>query len=235
MKNNIIHLEQIDSTNAELKRRAAQGAADGTVVWADEQTAGRGRLNRSWLSEKSKGALFSLLLRGRSEGLVFRCALAAAQVLRDLTGADILVKWPNDIVLHGKKLAGILCEAAIMGDDEVWMIAGIGVNLLETHFPEDLPWAGSVLSETGLKLDAYEFIVKWLTAFNEIQSMSIGEVLNSLIPISATIGNRVRAGEIEGMAEGFDADGSLIIRAEDGVHKIIVGDVSVRGIMGGYT
>jgi len=112
------------------------------------------------------------------------------------------------------------------------MIMGVGVNLNTRSFPEDLPHAGSVFTETGKKLSAEEFVPEFLKHFDEAVEMSLKEVLDEIALISATLGRNVRAGEITGRAVQFEEDGSLVIDSADGPHTIVVGDVSVRGLYG---
>ena len=244
----ILHYESVDSTNERLKAVAAQ-SPDGLVISADEQTLGKGRLGRKWVSDKGQGAWFSLLVKrdgidkSNAGGLVFVCAIAAYKSLSMLTKrADIRIKWPNDIVLNGKKLAGILCESGFDGDRISWSVCGIGINLTAEHFPPELPWAASVRNETGIWLSADDVINAFLKEFDEALNLLISgglaAVLDEISPISATIGKTVEAdmpsGKITGRATGFEESGALIIETQSGPVSVNVGDVSVRGIMG-YT
>ena len=244
----IIHLSSVDSTNEYLKRISAS-AQSGLTVWADEQTMGKGRLNRHWVSEKGDGAWFSLIVKDSrltpetATSLVFVCALAAAQSLMSLSANhDICIKWPNDLVLHGKKLVGILCESGFDGEKLSYIICGIGINLNAKHFPSELPWATSLYLETGKRLEAETVIEAFLKEFDALLEMLLTKGLNSILerikPLSATIGRTVCAvkGEekLVGQAVDFDERGALVIENEDGRHFIEVGDVSVRGVMG-YT
>ena len=134
-------LDEIDSTNEEARRLAAAGAAAGTVVWAKRQTAGRGRRGRSWISEP--GNLFtSLILRphvppARAAELTFVASLAVAQAVAGfLPGRIICTKWPNDVLVDGGKIAGILIESAAGTSGKVdWLVVGIGINV--AHHPND--------------------------------------------------------------------------------------------------
>ena len=244
----IIHFESIDSTNEYLKTVATE-AEDGLVAVADEQTMGKGRMGRQWISQKGQGAWFSLLVKRDGinkenvSGLVFVCALAAARSLSRLTGnRDILIKWPNDIVLHGKKLAGILCESGFSGEEIRFSVCGIGINLTGEHFPSELPWAGSVLSETGVCLSAgsviHAFLEEYDAALELMLKGGVQAVLDEIKYMSATLGRTVEAtlpdGKLLGKAVSFAPDGALIIKTANGLVKVNAGDVSVRGIMG-YT
>lgn len=232
MKHEILHLDETGSTNNVVRQMAEEGAPDGLTVWADLQTAGKGRAGRAWTAEKGENATFSVLVRGESDGLVFRAALAAAKTVRKMTGADCRIKWPNDIVIGGKKVAGILCESAFSGDKPEFMIMGIGVNLKTEVFPQELPYAGSVKTQTGKTVEPFDFINCFLGFFDEALEGPLSDVLEAITPMSATVGRTVRAGEITGFAERLDSDGSLIISKDGILHRIIYGDVSVRGLYG---
>ena len=242
----IIYYKTVDSTNLRLKEMA-HGAPDGTVVLAGAQTAGRGRLGRTWDSRPDGGAYFSVLVKdarvteGNVSALVFVCALACARALRRLTSApDIQIKWPNDIVLHGKKLAGILCESGFENGLPAWTVCGIGINLTQESFPPDIPWAASIRSETGCVLSARETAEAVLDEFDKAKetlfNAGCAALLEEIKPLSATLGRQVRAeasgARIEGRALDFAPDGSLIVRAGDGMHVLRAGEVSVRGVMG---
>ncbi|MBQ9409595.1 MAG: biotin--[Clostridia bacterium] len=242
----LIHLDTVDSTNEYLKR-LSRDAQDGLTVWADEQTLGKGRLGRRWVSQRGQGAWFSVIVKDarlppqNASGLVFVCALAAARSLAKLAASTKLsIKWPNDIVLNGKKIAGILCESGYEGDTLSWSICGIGINLTGLTFPPELPWAASIASETGVQLKCLDVIEEFLSAFDTgletLFANGLGAVLNEIKPLSATLGKTVSAdmhGEsLIGKAIDFAPDGALLIEAGGTIHKINVGDVSVRGVMG---
>ena len=246
-----IHLlETVDSTNLELRRMVSDGAPHGTVVAAREQTAGRGRFDRKWLSRPGLGAWFSLLIRPeeripaeKAPGLVFLAALAMANTLNTETNGGITIKWPNDLIAGGKKVAGILCEMNASESMLSWAILGIGVNLLGTDFPPDLPWAASVESQFSLQLKPNDVIIHFLKAFDELYPIwllsGIQPILDAIVPISATLGREVSAsfssGEsLTGTAKRFTEDGSLVVERKGQEHILRAGDVSVRGVMG-YT
>ena len=131
----VYHFKTVDSTNTVCKRLAMEGAPDGTTVIAARQTAGRGRMGRGFESPEGMGLYLSMLWRSVTspEGLLPLTAMAsacAAEAIRRVTGADVRIKWPNDLVLHGKKLVGILTESALNGSGGVdYVVIGIGVNL----------------------------------------------------------------------------------------------------------
>ncbi len=241
----IIFLDSVDSTNLKLKQ-LADTAPNGTAVIADCQTAGRGRLGRNWLSRSGDGAWFSVLVKDarltslNAEGLVFCCALAAADALKELSRKEILIKWPNDLVLNGKKLCGILCESGFDGDKLKWSVCGIGINLNAESFPPELPYATSLRLETGFVYDSRQVALDTLARFDTYTEMLYNDGLEKLTgliaPISATLGREVRAiyagTELQGTAERLLPDGSLLIRTTDGPVSVRSGEVSVRGLYG---
>ena len=242
----IIRYKTIDSTNTRLKLIADE-APDGLVAIAEEQTGGRGRFDRKWESEPQDGAWFSVLVKNKklnnenAAGLVFVCALAVCRALRRLTGSrDFLIKWPNDIVIHGKKVTGILCESGFVGAKIGWSVCGIGINLNQEAFGEALPHASSVFLETGIKIQPEEALKATLDEFDEILTeyfdKGLAPILALITPFSATLGKTVRIlnGERDfiGEATGFDTDGALIVYEDGVMRRVCVGDVSVRGIMG---
>ena len=237
--------ETLDSTNEYLKR-IADDAMDGLVVCAKEQTAGKGRIGRSWTSQKDEGAWFSVMVKDErlnaenAAGLVFVCAFATASSLRMLTGKDIQIKWPNDIVINGRKLVGILCESSLKAGNVLWSVCGIGINLNTEQFPEALPWATSLYRETGSRYDAKtvteHFLIEFDIAIERMLTDGMKAILDAIKPLSATVGQIVHAEQgditIIGRAVDFAKDGSLLIETENGIRQVNVGDVSVRGLMG---
>jgi len=240
------HYSVCDSTNIRIKKMA-ENAPDNTVCISDTQTSGRGRKDRSWLSESGMGAWFSCLVKPNMDlparlasGLVFVAALSVAKTIRILTNADALIKWPNDIVLNGKKLCGIMCEMRAKDMNLDYAVLGIGVNLLSMEFPPDLPYATSVQKETGLAIAPMEFLNAFLKVYIEYRAIwekyGLKAILDEIKPISATLNKRVKAisdaETIVGIARDILDDGSLMIETEEGERNFIAGDVSVRGVMG---
>ena len=235
-----------DSTNARLKAMAREGAAHGTVVMADEQTRGRGRFDRKWLSRPGDGAWFSVLVRPENVpaesagGLVFLSALGMAQALNSLSPGAVTVKWPNDLIAGKRKIAGILSEMSALDGRISWAVIGIGVNLAPCRFPEELPWAGSFENETGIALSAPDCVSAFLSRFDRLYDewlrFGLSPALSRILEISATVGRRVRITDADGHAFEADAvalapDGALIVN-ENGIARTLrAGDVSVRGLM----
>lgn len=234
----IVFSESTASTNADAKFFGRGNAVDGTLFLTARQTAGRGRRGRSWLSDE--GALcFTLLIRPEfhmtlAPRLVIACAVGACRALRSY-GVKAEIKWPNDIVVGGKKLCGILCEA----DQKGFVAAGMGINVNQKTFQDDISQtACSLYTETGEEHDMNAVAAGVineceglfaLCASDEGYAGLIGEYLS----MCATIGRKVRViapdGEYEGEAVGLDAQGRLRVRCDKGRIKVVnAGDVSIR-------
>lgn len=244
----VLRFPVLDSTNIQAKHLAREGEAHGTVILADEQTCGRGRLNRKWLSRPGYGAWFTMIIRpemGRvraeqTAGLVFVAALAMAQALNQQTDGAVRIKWPNDLVIHGRKICGAMCEMSATTEGLEWAVLGIGVNLRGRDFPADLPWAGSVESETATILSAEETLHRFLICFDELYALWLADglspILRAISPLSATLGRQVRViqpdGKIfTGRALRMQDDGALVVESA-GIEQVLrAGDVSVRGMM----
>ncbi|PKN64309.1 MAG: biotin--[acetyl-CoA-carboxylase] ligase [Deltaproteobacteria bacterium HGW-Deltaproteobacteria-15] len=234
----------LESTNSLLKSLAANGAPDGTVVVADAQTGGRGRVGRSWLSLPGANLLFSILLRARVEpeqvfALTMILAVSAAEVLHRRTGVAARIKWPNDLYAGQRKLAGILTEFGVKGSSVDYVVLGMGLNVQwhpagqeEIRGP-----ATSVRMETGKVFPRADLLVRILKEFEN----SYGAFLNGdthLIyskwnDLSLILGRNVMvetgAETIRGRAVRIDQTGALILELESGVRrKILCGDVSLR-------
>lgn len=242
----IFRYDECDSTNIRIKEMA-ETAKDNTIAIAETQTNGRGRKDRSWLSRPGAGAWFSCLVKPQKEmparlagGLVFVAALSVAKALRKITNEDVRIKWPNDIVLNGKKLCGIMCEMRAKGMNLDYAVLGIGVNLLGVDFPENLPFATSLEKEVGIEIAPMEFLKLFISEYEIDRAVweneGLSSILNEIKPLSATIGQNVKAisdsETIEGVAKDILSDGTLIIDTDEGEKSFIAGDVSVRGIMG---
>ncbi len=225
---------EIDSTNRAARRWAAEGAPHGAVVVAARQTEGRGRRGRSWESAAGLGLWLSVVIRpdidaARFPLLSFSAALAAADAVERASGVAPRVKWPNDLLIEGRKIAGILLEKE--GDAA---IVGIGINV--RHRAEDFPpelrdTAGSLrmFAKEPVSLDALE---RHLLAEIE-RRIDSGDFFSEYAARCATIGAQVRVvemnGEFSGVAEGVGADGALLVRDEVGaLRRVLAGDVSIR-------
>jgi len=214
----------VDSTNRYLLERAAQGEPEGVVAVADEQTAGRGRLGRSWTAPAGAALLVSALLRPpvsaeRRHLVVLAAACALLDALDSLVGSlpAAGVKWPNDVVIDDRKLAGVLAEADAGGA----VVVGVGVNVRGDWFPPEL-----AATATAVEVDRRELLVAWLRAYDG-RLGDLDGVVDAARARSATLGRRVRveaaAGAFEGEARELTAEGFLvvddrIVTAADVVH-----------------
>lgn len=237
---NIIHFDIIDSTNSEAKRRAKEGLRENTLFRADAQTAGRGRFDRRWESPPGAGLWMTQLFQPSgikamaAGGAVFLSAVALADALRGMTGADVLIKWPNDLVLNGKKICGMLAECGLKGEMCDWIALGTGLNLTKDALPEELIYASSIEKETGARIDTDELVEKYLAAFDALRQLweteGLAPIIGRMLPISATVGRDVKVDGTPAKALAIDTDGALICEFPDGVRRVLAGDVSVRGI-----
>lgn len=244
----VLYFEETDSTNTEIKKAAEQNAVHGTLAVADYQSMGKGRRGRSWTSPHGVGIWMSILLRPKlhpscASMLTLVAALAVADGIREACGLDAKIKWPNDIVVNGKKVCGILTEMSTELDCINYVVVGIGINANTVEFPEELnPIATSLLLETGERVSRSRVIREVMTAlegyyalFLEHQDMSA--LLQTYNERLANKDNAVRVlaseHEYTGMAEGINKEGELLVRMENGeLRRVISGEVSVRGIYG---
>jgi BirA family biotin operon repressor/biotin-[acetyl-CoA-carboxylase] ligase len=232
------------STNDVIEKLAHDGVKEGVVVFAESQTRGRGRLGRKWISPANKGLWFSVLLRpGLTPQETTRLTVASATALRRAvashTGLNPEVKWPNDILVHGKKIAGILTELKAELDRVNYVILGIGVdvNLTASDFPVELRrHATSLRVELGKPLSRPDLAVAILRELDhDYARLAAGEfaaVADEWEEHCATIGHEIaiRTGrrQVRGRAESLGEDGALLLRTEHGhLERVMGGDVEV--------
>lgn len=236
----IIYHESIDSTNAEAKRLAAEGAPEGTVIVAEMQSGGRGRLGREWASPGG-GIWFSLVLRPQMtlhQASLF--TLAAGVAAREATwitgGIEPGIKWPNDLLAGDKKLAGILTEVSAETDRVNYLVLGVGLNanIEAEKFPPGLrDTATSVLLETGRPLDRPSWLRTFLermdTYYINAKKAGFGDVLAAWRKYSLTLGKnvciRTAGGLVRGEALDIDDYGALLVRTTEGVQAVYSGEV----------
>jgi len=242
----IVCYDETDSTNRQARELARNGAAHGTLVIAQRQTQGRGRRGRSWISPAGEGIFMSLIIRrADAQGaarLSLVIALAAARAIAAETGLDAKVKWPNDIVIGGRKVCGMLCEMDFMQDGSLAVTAGIGINVHQTVFDEEIARTASSLDLlSGRRIDRSALVLAFLREMEAAAALeeTDGEAfMRAYCGYSATLGSRVQViaqdSTYTGMAEGITDSGTLIVRADaDGqLREVLAADVSVRGIMG---
>lgn len=236
----LITFEEVDSTNAEARRRAEEGAPEGTLIRADRQSAGRGRRGREWQSPD--GNLYmSLLLRPnqpleQSARLSFVAAVALGDALASLVPPmiEIGLKWPNDLLVHGRKCAGLLLESAARANGVLdWLIIGIGVNLV-SH-PDDLPYPATDLAFEGVTdikpeavMQAFaRYFLRWSDTwldhgFEPVRAAWLDRAHGLDGPLEVRLDRETFSGSFVGL----DPDGALVVGLEDGSQRrVAAGDV----------
>ena len=230
---------RVDSTNNVADALARQGAAEGTLVIADEQTAGRGRLNRRWLAPAGTSLLFSLIFRPelpiqRAHGLTMICGLGVHAAIQEVTGLPVRLKWPNDILIHGRKTGGILSESCVTASRIEYAIVGIGlnVNMAVDALPTEL-CATSLAHELGDPVPRVALLQHILTHIEEryCALRSGAWPVREWSAALDTLGQRIRVqtgeGLLEGTAESVDDSGALCVRQANGdLRQVVVGDVA---------
>ncbi|MHB8689963.1 MAG: biotin--[acetyl-CoA-carboxylase] ligase [Solirubrobacteraceae bacterium] len=221
-----VHLRATDSTNVRARELAGRGAPDGTLVTAGEQSAGRGRQGRTWTAPAGRALLCSIVIREPPRLLPLAAGVAVAEAVADLAGAEMpstLVKWPNDVLLGGRKVAGILVEGR---PQERWAVLGIGLNVALTRedFPSELRETAATL---GLGADQIEPVLERLLRSLE-RWVAAGEpsVLEGVRARDALRGRPVRWSGGEGVGAGIDDGGRLLVDAGSaGVVALDAGEV----------
>ena len=242
----ILYYPELKSTMDEAARLAGEDSDEGTVVIAERQSAGRGRQGRSWVSEPGN-LLFSVLFRPEMTQLPFISIIggvAAARAVRKTTGLAPRIKWPNDLMLDGRKAAGILAESAIVGDSVCYAVLGIGINVaLDASETEEIaPFATSVNAAAGREVDRESLLRQLLIELDDLYirlgrgESPIAEWRDLLDTtgrrVTATPGNSppLQGGELGGVAEGVDDTGNLLLRLDDGrLITLTAGDVTLGG------
>lgn len=248
------YFETIDSTNNEIKRRAAQGAEEGLVVSAGMQSAGRGRSGHDWKSPVGESIATSLLLRPTLpveclSSLTLVAALAVRRAIYGLYDIDTEIKWPNDIVRNGKKICGILTELSLEQQKAEYVVVGIGVNVHNRNFPEEL-----LDKATSLDMESHQMgrgdlppescqeqtrrIWEEFALLYEVFSMT-GDLSVVMEEYNRFLANRNRQVRVmdpkepwEGIARGIDESGALLVETKEDLRRVDAGEVSVRGIYG---
>jgi BirA family transcriptional regulator, biotin operon repressor / biotin---[acetyl-CoA-carboxylase] ligase len=240
----ILVFEETASTNDVVEHLAKSGAREGLVVFAESQTRGRGRRGRAWVSPRGKGLWFSVLLRpalppSAASRITVAASVAVARAIWQNCGVDARIKWPNDVIVNGKKLAGILTELRAEADEILLAILGIGidVNCEREDFSSDLAdIATSLELETGNAQDRVGLAAQVLTALDECYWVALTDfetIADEWAKLCTTLGKHivVTMGErrIEGFAQALDGDGALLLRRDSGqVERILGGDVVVE-------
>jgi BirA family transcriptional regulator, biotin operon repressor / biotin---[acetyl-CoA-carboxylase] ligase len=224
--------EVTPSTNATAQEMAEAGEPEWTLVAAGHQTEGRGRLGRAWSDVPDAALLFSFVLRpdlppARTGLLSLLAGATMADAIRATTGRRVACKWPNDLLLHdGSKVGGILLESSVADGAVRYVVVGIGVNL---EAPEDQPEAGGI-GPVPLRTLLEAFMVRFAPVYTVTDASFPQRVRNEWLPRSATIGQVVRAGtvdgrEVTGRAVGIDDFGSLLLSTDEGEARVGFGEV----------
>lgn len=235
---NLFYYPVTSSTMDVARKAAREGASEGTTVVAEEQTAGRARLGRSWINPPGVIAI-SIILRPEMSQLLrltMVASLATSRGIERATGLKSTIKWPNDILINGKKVSGILTESALRGQSVDWAVVGIGINVNfdPKAFPEIADTATSLSNELGKEVSQLEVLLNLL---REIELFYLAlrrgepiheewrnclETLGKMVQVKS--GNDVE----EGYAESVDSDGSLLLRRSDGsLARFITGEVTL--------
>lgn len=235
----IIYYPSVTSTNELAKVEARRGAVEGTVIVAEEQTAGKGRLKRAWLSPRGSLALSVILYPSLEHlpSLIMVASLAVARGIKAVTGLESGIKWPNDILLNGKKVCGILVESEVRGEAVDYAVIGIGinVNLRVSDFPEILPAATSLSQELGGEVSLLGLVIRLLVEIERLYLalLSEGSIYEAWRDSLVTLGREVYVvsgkARYSGIAESVARDGSLLVRRPDGsLSRIVAGDVTLN-------
>lgn len=248
----IYYYKETDSTNIRAKQHFLEGATDGTLVIAEQQTTGRGRRGRIWESPQGGAVYMSVLLKpeihpSKASMLTLLMALSLARSFTQLYGMEcgrdgLGIKWPNDIVLHQKKITGILTEMSAKIDSVDYVIIGVGMNINNTEFSEELSQkATSLLCETGVIKSRAEVLTRALECFEEAykvfqQDCDLKRFRKEYEKFLVNKNVQVRVldpkGEYTGIARGINEQGELLVEKGGEVLSVYSGEVSVRGIYG---
>jgi len=243
--------EEVSSTNDFAKKLAAEGAPEGTIVIAERQLQGKGRMGRAWVSPAQKGIWFTFVLRPRllpslATQLIFVSAVGVCRALRKFTGLDVTIKWPNDLVISGKKVCGILTELSAEIDMINYVVVGVGINSnhKEDDFPDDIKEkAVSLAIAAGRNFRRTDLLVEILREledeYKNYLKYGFDEVIARWKELNSTLGQEVMVSSGEerynGIARNINDDGCLLVERTDGTLSVVmVGDVSVRGTEGSY-
>jgi BirA family biotin operon repressor/biotin-[acetyl-CoA-carboxylase] ligase len=240
----VYYFSETGSTNDVAATLAERGAADGTLVLASAQTAGRGRLGRQWHSPPDAGLYASLILRNTAAApfLTLAGGVAVAAGVRSATGLPVEIKWPNDVVISDparpsrrRKLAGILAEATSGAEGVLYVVLGIGINIKASAYPPDLAdKASSLEAELGRGVDAGAVLGEVLAALEDaLTTLRTGEARRllaawrALAPSAqgASVEADVRGVRVAGVAEGIDDSGALLVRVNGQVERVVSGEV----------
>lgn len=240
--------EEVDSTNNRAKKLAEEGTPEGTLVVAESQTTGKGRRGNTWVSPRGTGIWMSLVLRpgiapSCASMLTLVAALAVAKGIEEVSGLDTKIKWPNDIVVNGKKVCGILTEMSAELEKIHYVVIGIGINANMTEFPQEIRnKATSIYQQSGKQVNRSQVIAAVMKAMETYYETFLKTTDLSLLlqEYEGKLANKNRevvvlspTGDYNGISLGIDKTGGLLVQLKDGtVTQVVSGEVSVRGICG---
>lgn len=245
----LVFYKETGSTNLDAKALAEQGEAAGALVVADKQTAGRGRRGRDWVSPSGKDIYMTLMLRPqcrpeKASALTLVMALAVLEAICELIPEGCGIKWPNDIVLNNKKVCGILTEMSAELDGIHYVVIGVGINVNQTIFAEDIrDRATSLYLESGMEINRARLVARVMHYFENDYALfektwDLGGLVDRYNSFLVNRDREVRVldpqGEYDGIARGINERGELLVeRKSDGqTVQVYAGEVSVRGIYG---
>lgn len=243
----VIYKKEVDSTNTYAKQLGEQSGGHGTLVVADIQTAGRGRRGRNWVSPEGCGIWMSLLLKpdmlpGNASMLTLVMALAVQRALEKTAHVTAQIKWPNDLVVNGKKICGILTEMSAQMDEINYIVVGVGINANMEEFPQECrDVATSVYLETGAKVRRADLVASVMEQFEFyydifMRTQDLSGLMDAYNACMINEGREVRVldpkKEFTGIAMGINERGELMVGTGDAVVKVDSGEVSVRGVYG---
>ena len=243
----IYYYDETDSTNVRASRLAEEGAEHGTLVVADQQDAGKGRRGRGWSSLPGTGIFMTLILKpelnpSNASMLTLVAAMAVAKGITRCTGMEAKIKWPNDIVINGKKVVGILTEMSAQMDYVNHIVVGIGINVNNESFPEEIAQnATSLLLQSGKRVNraalieaVWEEFEKYYDIYLKTEDMQglVGEYDQKLANMNKQVRVLDPKDPYEGTARGITPKGELIVDTWEARKLVSSGEVSVRGLYG---
>ena len=244
----VLYFDTIDSTNTKAQELAEKGYPSGTLVVADKQESGKGRRGRSWVSPSGTGIFMTLMIKpdinpNNASMLTLVAALAVAKAITSVTGEKALIKWPNDIVINGKKVCGILTEMNAQFDYINHIVVGIGINVHNESFPEEISqMASSLMIEAGGKrfhraqiiAETMAYFEQYYDTFLKTQDLSalVREYDELLVNRNKSVRVLDPKEPFDGKAMGITPKGELIVDTWESRKLVSSGEVSVRGIYG---
>lgn len=244
----VLYFDTIDSTNTKAQELAEKGYPSGTLVVADKQESGKGRRGRSWVSPSGTGIFMTLMIKpdinpNNASMLTLVAALAVAKAITSVTGEEAMIKWPNDIVVNGKKVCGILTEMNAQFDYINHIVVGIGINVHNESFPEEISqMASSLMIEAGGKrfhraqiiAETMSYFEQYYDTFLKTQDLSalVREYDKLLVNRNKSVRVLDPKEPFDGKAMGITPKGELIVDTWESRKLVSSGEVSVRGIYG---